>query len=161
MTKWVTSGYHGFDCSEHNHSSLLVQLDGGHRRESQYFKYPHTLVNDLLHHEHTNLNNWNNLLHDKNMQIDVRTEQFNDRTPQCTHEASTVLSIKSLLMFENRVQRIVDYQVDYISDLHASVISKSHTNVPLKIFYRKPPNEYFHVVYVKFHVRMNRNCLIP
>ena len=77
------------------------------------------------------------------MKIDVRMEQFNNRTTQCTCDASAVLSVKSFLMFENSVQRIVDYQVDYISDLHASVRSKSHPTDPVLNCYRKYPNGYF------------------
>ena len=65
------------------------------------------------------------------------------------------------LIFEKSVQSIVYYQVGYISDLHDSVISKSHTTDPVQNCYRKSPNEYFHVVCVKFHVRMNRNVFIP
>ena len=70
-------------------------------------------------------------------------EQFNYRTPQCTCDTSAVLSVKIFFMFENSVQRIVGYQTDYISDLHASVRSKYHITAPVQICYRKSQNEYF------------------
>ena len=58
--------------------------------------------------------------------MDVSMELFNDRTPQYNCHASAVLSVKIFLMFEKSVQIIVDYQMEYISDLHASVRYKSH-----------------------------------
>ena len=72
MAKRGTRGYHGLVCSEQNHSSLLVHLNNCHKRESQYCKDPHTLEKYLLWREHKHVNKWNNLLHDKKMQIDVR-----------------------------------------------------------------------------------------
>ena len=143
MAKQGTCGYHGLVCLEQNHSSLLVHLNYGHRRESQYCKDPHTLVKYLLQREHKHVNKWNNILHDKKMQIDVSMEQFNYRTLQCTRDNYSTLSVKIFLMSEKSVQRIVDYKVDYISDLHSSVRSKSHPTAPAQNCYMKPPNEYF------------------
>ena len=88
-------------------------------------------------------------------------EQFIDITLQCTCDASFVLSMKCFLMFEKSAQSIVYHQVEYNSDLHVRVISKYHPIAPVQNCYSESPNEYFHVVCVKFHVRMNRNCLIP
>ena len=70
-------------------------------------------------------------------------KQFNDRTLKCTRDASAVLLMKIFLMFEKSVQRIVDYQAEYLSDLHASVGSKSHPTATVRNCYRKSPNEYF------------------
>ena len=61
-------------------------------------------------------------------------KQFNDITPQFTRDISAVLSVKIFWMFENSVQRIVGYQMDYISDLHVSVISKYHLTAPVQIY---------------------------
>ena len=65
MDKRGTCGYRGLVCLEHNHSSLLVHLIYGHRREIQYYKDTHTLVKDFLQREHKHMNKFNNLLHDK------------------------------------------------------------------------------------------------
>ena len=116
MDDQETWGFHGSDCSEQNHISLLVHLNDVHRRESQHCKDTHTLVKNLLHRDKKHVNKRNNILHDQKIQIYVWMEQFNDRAPQCNSGASTVLSVNRLLMFEKSVQRIVDYQVDYNSD---------------------------------------------
>ena len=76
MAKWGTRVYHASDCSEQNHSIVLVHFNDVHRRERQYFKYPHTLVKDLLQCEHKHVNKWNNLLYDQKMQIDVKYDEI-------------------------------------------------------------------------------------
>ena len=62
MAKGGTGGYHSLACSEKNHSSLLVCLNDGHRRENQYYKDPHKLVKDLLQRGHKHVNKWSYLL---------------------------------------------------------------------------------------------------
>ena len=64
IAKRGNNGYHNFACSEQNHSSLLVHLNDGHKHKIQYCKYVHTLVKDLLWHEHKYVNKWNNKLYD-------------------------------------------------------------------------------------------------
>ena len=72
MYKRGTCGYHGSDCSEHDNSSLLVQLNDDQRMKIQHCKDTHKLIKDLLQHEHKHVNKWNNLLHDQKIKIYVR-----------------------------------------------------------------------------------------
>ena len=65
MAKGGTGGYHGLACSEQNHSSLLVRLNNGHRRKTQFYKDPHTLLKDLLQCDHKHVNKRNYLLPDQ------------------------------------------------------------------------------------------------
>ena len=62
-------------------------------------------------------------------------------------------------MFEKNVQRIVDYQVDYIYDLHASVRSKSHPTAPVQNCYRKSSNEYFSCCLCEVSCAYEQQCV--
>ena len=127
-----TRGYHGSSLSESNHSSVLVYLNKGMKRESNYKKEPLQLVKDLFKRQEIHVNKWNEEIYHDAMKLHLIEEKFDSATPQALEVACASLCLKSYRKYEAQYNRISEYEKINISDCEIHVKSLMYPTAPVR-----------------------------
>jgi hypothetical protein len=90
-----TRGKHGSSLAESNHSSVLVFLNDGEKKNNTYCEKPHTLVKDLFQRQKCHINKWNEVLYNDSLKMHIEENSFNASTPPALVSANSCLSLLS------------------------------------------------------------------
>ena len=138
-----TRGCHGSSISESNHSSVLVHLNDGDKFGNTYCEKPHTLVKDLFFHEKKHINNWNGVLYNETLQLDLLRSKINIDHEPSLYEACSTLCLNTFKRFSIRYNEAKNYVKKMQSTNCVCIQSLRHPDAPPRLCYRKSVNHPF------------------
>ena len=126
-----TMGRKGSSVAESNHSSVLVYLNDGVRKQNDYCEDPHALMNDLFQIQKGHIQKWNVLLQEQHvkMECEIRTLQSmegNSFSKCILLDAAKHLTVESYETFQKDVMSSqhlsLDTEHDEINECDVTVI---------------------------------------
>jgi len=90
-----TRGRRGSAPSEQNHSSVLVHLNDGEKKENKYCEQPHTLIKDLFIRQRTHVNKWNKDLFAEDLKMSVEVSRL-EQLPSSKMTSDLIAAAKVL-----------------------------------------------------------------
>ena len=104
-------GRRGSTCSESNHSSIVIHLNGGQRSVSEYTEHPATMFRDLLIRQECHIKKWNVQLFNQENKMKVELNRIIQSTPRnvCLEKAANFLCLFSYERFKEASSRRKEY----------------------------------------------------
>ena len=133
-------GRRGSTCSESNHSSIIIHLNGGQRSVSEYTEHPATMFRDLLIRQSHHINKWNSELFNQGNMLKVETNRLIQKSPRsaCLEKAADFLCLLSYYRFKDAYSRSKDYvsheSEDAEGNVECCVQSKRYDTAPPRVF---------------------------
>ena len=133
-------GRRGSTCSESNHSSIIIHLNGGQRSVSEYTEHPATMFRDLLIRQSHHINKWNSELFNQGNMLRVEMNRLIQKSPRepCLEKAAGFLCLLSYYRFKDAFSRSTDYvshqSEDEEGNVECCVQSKRFDTAPPRVF---------------------------
>lgn len=133
-------GRRGSTCSESNHSSIIIHLNGGQRSVSEYTEHPATMFRDLLIRQSDHIKKWNSELFNQGNLLKVEMNRLVQSSPRnfCLEKAAGFLCLLSYYRFKDASLRSQDYvshmNEDEEGNVECTIQSKRYDTAPPRIF---------------------------
>ena len=133
-------GRRGSTCSESNHSSIVIHLNGGQRSVSEYTEHPATMFRDLLIRQSCHIKKWNVELFNQENKMKVELNRLVQSNPRnaCIEKAAKFLCLLSYERFKEACSRRKEYVSHHHEDddgnIECLVQSKRYDDAPPRRF---------------------------
>jgi hypothetical protein len=133
-------GRRGSTCSESNHSSIVIHLNGGQRSVSEYTEHPATMFRDLLIRQSCHIKKWNVELFNQQNKMKVELNRLVQSSPRnvCLEKAAKYLCLLSYERFKEACSRRKEYVSHHHEDekgnIECLVQSKRYDDAPPRRF---------------------------
>ena len=133
-------GRRGSTCSESNHSSIIIHLNGGQRSVSEYTEHPATMFRDLLIRQSYHIKKWNSELFNQENRMKVELNRLMQSSPRNVRleKAASYLCMLSYYRFKDASSRTEEYvsqmSEDEEGNVECIVQSKRYDDAPPRRF---------------------------